>query len=376
MNPASTRQYRRQQIHGRLRDDIASGRLPEGAFLPSFRKLAQQYGVSIRPVQQAMEQLEEEGYIERRQGAGTVVRSAAPAASLQEGVAICLEKGAHIYGTLFDMLNRTLTERGEIPFSIDLTSTGTGEALLRLARGGVSRFVVHLHEYFKMQALEGPLKHQALCIGAIHWDNPPLPRMAAVLSDPVAGARLWVEYLRAHGHKRILLATTMPDKLEKRTPLVTKERLHYGQLRHGTEFIEQWEAAGGAWTPCILPSDPVHALGDEDSHEVLTHLAGPDSPTAVVGYRDYDTYRVQRALLGGAPERARELTYLGYYDTPWSQAAPLPMATVSIDLEAILAGILQLLAAPPTAAKRDSEILLIPPRLVEPQAATAKGEAS
>jgi GntR family transcriptional regulator len=62
-----------QQIVDRIKREIAEGRLPPGAALPSFRQFAEELLVSIITVKRAYEELEREGIIFRRQGLGTFV---------------------------------------------------------------------------------------------------------------------------------------------------------------------------------------------------------------------------------------------------------------------------------------------------------------
>ena len=66
------------QIAGRLKVAIASGELRAGAGLPSVRQLAGQLRINPATVVQAYRDLETEGFVEMRQGAGTFVREVAP----------------------------------------------------------------------------------------------------------------------------------------------------------------------------------------------------------------------------------------------------------------------------------------------------------
>lgn len=56
-----------------LRRDISSGALPPAARLPSLERLAEDLGVALVTVRQAVALLEEEGLLHRRQGKGTFV---------------------------------------------------------------------------------------------------------------------------------------------------------------------------------------------------------------------------------------------------------------------------------------------------------------
>ena len=62
------------QIAARLRVAIASGELRTGEGLPSVRELAGRLRVNPATVVQAYRELESEGFVEMRQGAGTFVR--------------------------------------------------------------------------------------------------------------------------------------------------------------------------------------------------------------------------------------------------------------------------------------------------------------
>jgi GntR family transcriptional regulator len=66
------------QIAGRLKVAIASGELRAGAGLPSVRQLAGQLRINPATVVQAYRELESEGFVEMRQGAGTFVREVEP----------------------------------------------------------------------------------------------------------------------------------------------------------------------------------------------------------------------------------------------------------------------------------------------------------
>jgi len=63
------------QIATLIRDDIEGGFLAPGARLPAEHQLAEHFGISIAPVRQALLTLVGDGYLERRQGDGTFVRT-------------------------------------------------------------------------------------------------------------------------------------------------------------------------------------------------------------------------------------------------------------------------------------------------------------
>jgi len=72
------------QIANRLRVAIAAGELRPGAALPSVRHLAAELRVNPATVVQAYRDLESDGFVEMRQGAGTFVREVPPEGRARE----------------------------------------------------------------------------------------------------------------------------------------------------------------------------------------------------------------------------------------------------------------------------------------------------
>jgi GntR family transcriptional regulator len=62
------------QIAGRVKVAVASGELRPGEALPSVRQLAARIRVNPATVVQAYRELETQGFVEMRQGAGTYVK--------------------------------------------------------------------------------------------------------------------------------------------------------------------------------------------------------------------------------------------------------------------------------------------------------------
>lgn len=70
---AEQRQPKYLRIHGDLRDHISSGRWPPGSPLPAQRELADEFGVSLMTMRQALQLLADDGLIATRHGSGTYV---------------------------------------------------------------------------------------------------------------------------------------------------------------------------------------------------------------------------------------------------------------------------------------------------------------
>jgi DNA-binding GntR family transcriptional regulator len=66
------------RIEAKLREQIAAGRYPVGALMPTEAELRQSLKVSRHTVREAMRRLVEAGLVERRQGAGSIVVAREP----------------------------------------------------------------------------------------------------------------------------------------------------------------------------------------------------------------------------------------------------------------------------------------------------------
>lgn len=87
------------------------GRSEPGSYLPSEPRLAQQLGVSRATLREALRGFAERGWIERRQGVGTLVRPRVIEAGLEELVS--LERLAQRIGVQVSMGHAEFTRRGD-----------------------------------------------------------------------------------------------------------------------------------------------------------------------------------------------------------------------------------------------------------------------
>jgi GntR family transcriptional regulator len=70
---AAERQPKYLRIHGLLRDRITTGQWPAGSPLPAQRELADEFGVSLMTLRQALQLLIDDGLVDTRHGSGTYV---------------------------------------------------------------------------------------------------------------------------------------------------------------------------------------------------------------------------------------------------------------------------------------------------------------
>ena len=73
-----------EQIKNAIKDEILKKNVKAGEKLPSVRALARELSISILTVKKAYDELEDEGFIESRQGLGTFVGKEDPNLRLEE----------------------------------------------------------------------------------------------------------------------------------------------------------------------------------------------------------------------------------------------------------------------------------------------------
>jgi GntR family transcriptional regulator len=101
------------QVRDRLAQRIARGEWKPGSMLPSEDELAREVGVSIGTMRKALDGLEEERLVLRRQGRGTTVVDQASEANLNRFNKVTDESGHPIGGDI-EMLRQTTRRADEI----------------------------------------------------------------------------------------------------------------------------------------------------------------------------------------------------------------------------------------------------------------------
>ncbi len=94
------------RLHARLRKAILDGALAPGTALPASRRLAEDAGLSRNTVEAVYDQLEAEGFIERRHGSGSFVSTDLPERELAPAPALRGERPAP--------MQASLSSRGEL----------------------------------------------------------------------------------------------------------------------------------------------------------------------------------------------------------------------------------------------------------------------
>jgi DNA-binding LacI/PurR family transcriptional regulator len=316
-----------------LTEKITAGRFREGDALPPISELAEQFDTSVHTIHQALKRLDEEGYVRRQHGVGCFVADTTAKVDFTESVGICLDPDAHLFGPLAKKISEGLSRCGRLSFPIDPSRDHGKDVLLRAARSGVKTFVVQGNCKFPYEVLDSAHLHDTQIVGVVKWMGPLVDNVSGVVSDSISGGHSIANFLFEAGHSRAIMCVT--------SDFIRPKKL-YDQGDENIRrfpppclaFIDRWEQYGGEVETCLVDKydePPYQTMHDESA---LMDLFDSDAPpTTVVGMYDALVFAAQQCLREHRPELLDAVEFVGYYDTPWSQAAHPPFSSVSLNVE-------------------------------------------
>ena len=349
---------KKKAIYEALTEEIGSGELAPGSRMPSVRSLAERFGTSVFPVHKALARLQDQGYVTTEPRYGTYVANPAHVFELSETVVLALETRSHVWGELDLMLTTRLHEDGLVPLTVNTHSSEWRERLIGMARSDAQAIVVRGRPGLPYDMLASPPFTDTIVLGVVEWFGPPVEGCLRVLSDFAEGGRIVSQHLAERGHEKVLLVAPRRDHI------VRKQRSG-GPMGHLHAFLDRWESIGGDWKGLEVEGweqrEPVL-----DTEELLAALdPGQFGATAVFGYMDVIVWKVQRILREQRPEWLGDVEFVGYFNTPWSEAAHPPFSTVDLQLETIAEETCELLkTALSTPERVDQPTRMISPRLI------------
>lgn len=355
--PVITRCTRPQRVEQRLRRLILGPGLAPGDRLEPMSALARRFGVSVPTVQAALDSLEGQGLVVKRQGSGTFLASHPEPLRLADSVLLCVESRGDVWGELTSFLLHGLHGQGRFVSLIDTAHAKSADLIRRTAHSDVACLVIHGNRHFPFTALRAPELRRKPVISVVDWEPPAgFPDVHRVLIDYRAGARQVARHLWRLGHRRALVVGSAMQIDYFAAPSADSPHALPRALR------EAWDAAGGQWVAMASVEEGERVAFPTD--KLLSVFAGERAPTAVIGLRDVEALAVQRVLAAYRPALARHLGIVGFYDTPWAVMGDPPITAVHLDLERIARKTVQLVEAFAAAPPGKPALWLIPPRLI------------
>jgi DNA-binding LacI/PurR family transcriptional regulator len=350
---------RTDAIGAALRDRILAPGYTVGARLPPIPRLASEFGVSLRTVHLALQRLEAEGYVEKRNGVGTFVASRHRPMTLGETAAVCMESGAHLYGDLWSLLMQALQSRQMAPVGVDTSHGEALEMIRRLCHADIRYFFIHPGPSFPWDVLRQPaFRNKPVIFFFRAPGESDGPSFYRIHPDLPAMARLAAEHLWSRGVRRLLVLGTASDFALCRQP---NEAVH----AVSPSIVSTWEQRGGRLEFQTSREDKTSSsLIRFDETLLLKSLRGERAALGILGTRDVEVWEAQQVIARRCPERLSRIELCGLFDTPWSRTANPPFTTVSVDVPAMVAAAMKILDALRAGKKPRSRRVTIAPRLV------------
>ena len=324
--------------------------------MPSVRRLAERFGTSVFPVHKALSRLREEGYVVTEPRAGTFVSDPTRAFELSETVVLGLSTREHVWGDLDLMLANRLHRDGLVPLTVDVKTQEGHRQLVSLARSEAQAIVIRGRGGLPADMFRSPPLSNKIVVGVVEWFGPRDVDCLRVLSDFEAGGRMVAEHFARQGHERVLLAAPQSYQIHGEKGSHARRHIH--------AFRRWWEASGRSWRPITVE-------GWEDREPIMDaeralSAVDPDrfGATAIYAYMDVLAWKLQRILRSADPALMEAVEIMGYFNTPWSEAAHPPLSSVDLNLERIADETVSMLEKAIDGETPEQTCISIPPRLV------------
>jgi len=187
--------------------------------------------------------------------------------------------------------------------------------------------------------------------------TPRIPRVDTVVSDNREGAKIATDHLVALGHTRIVMIADVTEHA-------------------GAERIEGYRAAMNghrlAREVRVVNAPPTERGGHDATRELL---ADTDAVTAIVAFNDMCAFGVLDALAELGMQVPRDMSVVGYDNTPVAAFRTISLTTVDQFATTIGAEAMHSLLARMKQRDRPARHVMVPPRLIE-RATTAPPRAA
>lgn len=300
---------------------IQSGHYGEEGRVESVRQLAKEFNVCIHTANMALSALASQNLVKSTPGRGTFVVSQAKATPVETAIAVLMQMRGHLYSDLAWGVVNHLQQHGQRPVIVDLgtdsgTDNGKIEKVLGAIRASPAGVILDGHSgAFPFGQLVEPLSAIPNVVVVLRNQTQYAFPLVEVITDDEHGTYLGTRHLLELGHRQILVVPAANQLFPIEVTMLK------GCQRAFAEF-------GVKWTPELR----FRRDGDETKNwQAYVHLLSTsERPTAMFFFGDFLANTVYSAAREVGLRIPRDLSVVGYYNTPWATAAEVPMTTLSI----------------------------------------------
>jgi len=328
-------------LRASLVSDLRRGELKPGDMIPGQVELAAKFQIGEITVRRALKELQEEGFVRRERGRGTIITEWASRlvrSSIGTGqVLLALQTHGHTFAPLFQRFIQTMNQRALLPTVVGLDeddgkllSAKRMAPLLKDAfRLNYEGAVFEWTGNGKSESLEALLSASrtlsergtpVMWLLAAPEELPPALDADLVTIDYRGGAARATRHLLDQGYERVaFLAPHQSPDFSANHPYI---RLFEDGYR------STMESAGLGDRARIIETPPA------DQHQVMAEdiLREPDRPEAIVGCQDFALTAYCDAACRLGLRVPDDLGLVGFGNTPWATQYDLSSMDLNLDL--------------------------------------------
>ncbi len=302
------------QLFDKLKEDILQGVYQDGQRLPGENEMADGFGISRQTVRQALALLEQEGYIQRRQGSGTYVHKVEPKRRRTWTVGVIATYiSEYIFPSILRGIEGELSEQGFFPMLSATANRVDNER--RILEEYMDKQIDGLIVEGTKSALPNPnlplyekLREMGIPVVFFNGYYPALRDCVSVTMNDRQGGFDAVEYLVAKGHRNIGGIFKNDDM----QGLGRYDGYARALLKNGLTFQDQWVT----W---FNSESRENLLTDE--YGVTRLLEKLSQCTAVVCYNDEVAVKLERVFATHGIKVPEDKAIISFDNSPLGELA-------------------------------------------------------
>ena len=344
---------------------IESGHFPVGCKLPTLRKLAFTFNVSYLTVNSAINYLEKEGFVSKKQGSGIVVNKDRKNQKYQQ-VGFFMPTTGHVYSSLSARVIHQLNDNNihSVPLctmglSVDTDLSSEEKNIDKYLNMGFKSIIISGTRFFPFKHYRKAYNKAAQTVFVLHFESEiDFPDASYVLVDHKRGGFISAEHLIRKGWKKLAVVShsDLPE-----------------------DMLSERGASGAAddYSYIIGIKDAMKKYNlDPDNLSIIKNLRRSDGTIdlrkdklvsfmnnpncAFLCFGDIRAQRIYDFAREAAKEPGKDFGICGYYNTPWSEYLHPMLTSISVCQEEISAAIVKLVLSGETGKK-----IIIEPKLIE-----------